>query len=141
MAVVAQSALVRHAASAKRLLAALQQQADAAEYLIGSDAAKEFLAALEERDRILGELNGVFQAIARERVGTGRERQMQAAVLQEVTQAAATALESHERLTVRAKRERDRLAAAVERSKRPDKVARQYGGYGDRRSAGLSVTG
>src|SRR5262249_37425532 len=108
-----------------------------------SDAAADLLAAIEERDRILGELNGVVQAIARERVGTGRERELQMAVLQEVAHTAAFALESHERLVRRTARERDRLAEAIERSNRPDAVANQYGafGAGARRSSGLSVTG
>jgi hypothetical protein len=135
------SALVRHATSAKRLLATLQQHADATADLIGSDAAAEFLAAIEERDRILGELNGVVQAIARERVAFGRDRDLQVAVLQEVAHTAAFALESHERLMQRTHRERDRLAEALERSNRPDTVANQYGAYGTPRSSALSVTG
>jgi hypothetical protein len=139
----APSALVRHATSAKLLLTALQQQADTTADLVGSDAAADFLAALEERDRILGELNGIVQAIARERVGMGRERELQIAVLQEVAHTAAFALESHERLMQRTQRERDRLADALERTNHPDSVANQYGAYGAgaARSSGLSVTG
>jgi hypothetical protein len=134
------SALLRHAASAKRLLTTLQQHADATANLIGSDAT-EFLAAIEERDRILGELNGVVQAIARERIALGHGREVQMAVLQEVAQTAAFALESHERLAERAHRERDRLADALERTNRPDAVANHYGAFATPRSSGLSVTG
>jgi hypothetical protein len=132
--------MLRHAESAKRLLAALEQHAIAAEKLLGSDTPTDFLAAIEERDRLLGELNGVVEAIARERMPTGRARAAQLAVLEEVGRIAATALESHERLVQRASRERDRLASAVERSNRPDQVANQYAGYRSR-SAGLSITG
>jgi len=137
----APNALMRHATSAKRLLASLQQHSDATADLIGNDAATDFLAAIEERDRILGELNGVVQAIARERVATGHERDLQVAVLQDVAHTAAFALESHERLMRRTQTERDRLADALERSNRPDAIANQYGAYEAPRSSGLSITG
>lgn len=141
MAVGVQGAIARHAASAKRLLVVLQQHADASAELLGTDDAADFLAAIDERQRMLGELDGHFQAIARERVIGARERQMRIDVLQELTASAKSALDAHERLTVRAQQQRDRLAAAVNRSGRPDTVARQYSAYGAQRSAGLSVTG
>lgn len=137
----AQSAIVRHAASAKRLLAALKQHADASADFLGTEAGTSFLAAIDERERMLGELNGVFQAIARERVTTPRDRETRIAVLQELAASASAALEAHERLTHRARQERDRLAVAIDRSTRPDSVARRYSAYGDPRSAGLSITG
>jgi hypothetical protein len=141
MAAGVQGAITRHAAAAKRLLAVLQQHADASAELLGSDAAADFLAAIDERQRLLGELSGHFQAIARERVIGARERQMRIDVLQELTASAKSALEAHERLTVRAQQERDRLGVAVTLAGRPDSVARQYSAYGAQRSAGLSVTG
>jgi hypothetical protein len=141
MAVTQLSPIVRHAALAKRLLATLQEQTEATMNLIGGDTPTEFFAALEERDRLLGELNGVVEAMTRERVSTGRERQMQVAVIHEIVQAAAAVFASHGQLAERVLRERDRLAEAVERSNKPDTVANQYSGYGMRRSAGLSVTG
>ena len=133
--------MVRHAATAKRLLAALHQHANATADLIGGDTPTEFFAALEERDRLLGELNGVVQAITREQVTTPRDKQTRAAVVQEVVNGATAALASHEQLVVRMQRERDRLADAVERSAKPDTVAKQYSGYAATHSAGLSVTG
>jgi hypothetical protein len=136
----ASSAMARHAASATRLLAVLQQHADESADLIGSDAVT-FLAALEERDRVLGQLNGVVEAIVRERVATGRARTAQLALVKDIAQAAASALESHERLMLRARRERDRLAEAVALVDRPDPVADHYATFGVPRSAGLSVTG
>jgi len=141
MAAGVQGAITRHAAAAKRLLAVLQQHADASAELLGSDAAADFLAAIDERQRLLGELNGHFQAIVRERVIGARERQMRIDVLQELATSAKSALEAHERLTARAQQDRDRLAVAVNLSGRPDSVARHYSAYGAQRSAGLSVTG
>jgi hypothetical protein len=141
MAVGVQGAIARHAASAKRLLAVLQHHADASAELLGTDATADFVAAIDERERMLGELNGLFQAIARERVIGQRERQMRITVLQELAASAKSALEAHERLTARAQQERDRLAAAIDLTNRPDPVARHYSAYGVQRSAGLSVTG
>lgn len=132
---------MRHAASAKRLLASLQQQADATTNLVGGDTPTEFFAALEERDRLLAELSGVVQAMTRERAATGRDRQVQIAVIQDVVQTATAALASHAQLAERVQRERDRLSDAVTRSNKPDTVAHQYSTYGAQRSAGLSVTG
>lgn len=141
MAVVQTSPIVRHATTAKRVLAALQQHADATASLIGGDAPAEFFTALEERDQLLGELNGIVAAITREPVKTARDQQVRMTVIQEIVDAAATTLASHQQLVARMQRERDRLADAVERSSKPDTVAKQYSGYGAARSAGLSVTG
>jgi hypothetical protein len=118
MAAAVQSPLARQAASAKALL-----------------------AALDERDRLLTQLNQVIDAIVHARVIGSQERAARMTLAREIAEAAAMALESHERLVARAQLERDRLAGAVERSTRPDTVARQYSNAGRRRSAGLSVTG
>jgi hypothetical protein len=140
MAVLEHSPIMRHAATAKRLLAALQQHTETTLNLVGGDAPTEFFAALNDRDRLLAELNGVVEAITRERAMTRRDREIQIAVVQDVVHTATAALASHNQLVARVQRERDRLADAVQRSSRPDSVANQYSGYA-RRSAGLSVTG
>ncbi len=141
MAVVEYSPILRHAASAKRLLIMLQQHTEATLSLVGGDTPTEFFTALHERDRLLAELNTVVEAITRERTMTRRDREMQIAVVKDVVQTATVALASHNQLAERVQRERDRLADAVQRSSKPDTVAQQYSGYGARRSAGLSVTG
>ena len=141
MAVAQLSPIVRHAGLAKQLLAALKQHGDATAKLGGGEAPAEFFAALEERERLLTDLNNVIEAMTRERLGTGRERQVQIALIQDVLQSAMAAVESQNQLVERVQVERNRLADAVERSSKPDTVAHQYSGYGMRVSAGLSVTG
>lgn len=141
MAVAQLSPIVRHAGLAKQLLAALQQHGDATAKLVGGEAPTELFAALEERERLLAELNNVVEAMTRERLGTGRERQVQIALIQDVLQTATAAMSSQNELVGRVQRERNRLADAVERSNKPDTVAHQYSGYGMRVTAGLSVTG
>lgn len=141
MPVVDYNPMLRHAASAKRVLAALQRHTETTMSLIGGDVPAEFFAALRERDRLLAELNGVVEAITRERAMTRRDRETQIAIVKDVVQAAAAALASHNQLAERVQRERDRLADAVQRSSKPDTVAQQYSGYGARRSAGFSVAG
>lgn len=60
----------------------------------------------------------------------------------EMAQAAAAALESHDRLASQTRRERDRLADALHRSDRADAIAHQYGvAAPGGRSGTLSVTG
>lgn len=135
------SPVVRHAALAKQLLATLQHHTDATANMVGGENPTELVDALQERDRLLAELNGVVEAMTREPVSNARDRQMQIAVVQDVVKSATAALASHQQLLERVQRERDRLADAVQRAKQPDTVAHQYAGYGARRSAGLSVTG
>jgi hypothetical protein len=141
MAVAAQSAIARHAAVAKQLLAVLQQHAEATAESIGSDLATGVLAAIEQRDELLRQLDGAIAALKRERVITSQDRQVRAAALHDLTTAMHTALDAHARLMQRAQLERDRLAVAVGRANRPDAVARQYSPYASPGSAGLSVTG
>ena len=94
MAVAEYSPMLRHAASAKRLLAALQRHADATMSLVGGDTPTEFFAALNERDRLLAELNGVVEAITRERAVTRRDRETQIAIVKDIVQTATAALAS-----------------------------------------------
>ena len=141
MAVAQLSPIVRHAGLAKKLLAALEQHGDATAKLVGGEIPGDFFAALDERERLLAELNNVIEAMTRERLGIGRERQVQIGLIQDVLQAAMAAVESQNKLVDRVQTERNRLADAVERSSKPDVVAHQYVAYGMPRSAGLSVRG
>lgn len=130
----AQSAIARHTTSAVQVLAALDENAESAVALLGDDDADALKTLLEERDVLLTELNSVVETLAHESTRGGFTSPPQ------LTEAAARALESHARLMARVENERDRLGAAVERSKRPDAVAHQYTATAPR-SAGLSVTG
>jgi hypothetical protein len=141
MAEAVQTPLARNAASARALLAALERHAASTADLIGEDTAADFFAAMDERDQLFTQLSQVVDAVVQARVIGSRERAAHAFLVQQIAQEVATTLESHERLVARAQVERDRLAGAVERSMRPDTVARQYGHAGRRRSAVLSVTG
>ncbi|HEY4132909.1 MAG TPA: hypothetical protein VGM50_20005 [Gemmatimonadaceae bacterium] len=135
------SPVVTYAAHAQQLLAELDRHTVATMDLIGGETPTEFFMALHERDRLFGELNAVVEAMTRERAITARDREVQVAVVQEVVKSATVALGSHKQLVERMQQERDRLADAVQRAKKPDTVAHQYAGYGARRSGGLSITG
>jgi hypothetical protein len=136
------SAIAQHVEAAKRLLDELEQHAESALEALGSDDGAEFLAAVEERDRILGELNGVVEALAHERLDDPDHQGTDSTLLAEMAHAASAALESHEHLLARTQVERDRLAAALDRTKRPDAVAHQYAvATNGPRSTTLSVTG
>lgn len=129
------SAIALHVEAAKRLLDALERHADVAIQALGSENGEGFTAAVDERDRILVELNEVVEALAHERL-------TDADGLPAIAQAASAALESHEALLERTRQERDRLAAALDRAGRPDAIAHQYAAATNvRRSATLSVTG
>lgn len=134
------SAIAQHVEVAKRLLDELEQHAETALQALGVDGA-EFAAAVDERDRVLAELNGVVEALAHERLG-GSEAPNDSALLAEMAQKASAALESHGTLLARTQLERDRLAAALDKTARPDLVASQYAvATSARRAATLSVTG
>jgi hypothetical protein len=136
------SAIALHVEAAKRLLDELEQHADSALRALGSDDTGEFLAAVEERDRVLAELNDVVEALAHERLSSAGSHGADAELLAEMAQAASDALESHETLMARTQQERNRLAAALEASKRPDSIAHQYSvASGAPRRTTLSVTG
>ena len=135
-----------HVEAAKRLLRELEQHAAVAtDVLIAGDSV-EFLAMLEKRQRLLAQIERVVEVLAQERAqsrGRFDERGSEtAALIGEVTEAAAGALESHERLVGRVRAERDRLAAAVSRTEQPDSIANHYAATSHVvRQQTLSVTG
>jgi len=137
-------AIASHVEAAKRLLRELEQHAETALSALGSEGGTEFVEAVSQRDKILAQLDVVVEALSQERlVGEGTEEQdAMSGLFAEMAQAAAAALESHNQLTSHARRERDRLAAALERTNRPDPVAHQYAAAAAAtRSRTLSVTG
>jgi hypothetical protein len=144
MSTAGASAIAFHVETAKRLLDELEQHAELALETLGAEDGSEFLAAIAERDRILVELNDVVEALAHERVGAAPESpsQEEAKLLSDMARAAAAALHSHEHLLSRTQTERDRLAAALARTNRPDSIAHQYAvATNVPRPRTLSVTG
>jgi len=140
------SAIAVHVEAAKRLLRELEQHAETALHALGRESGAEFFAAVDERDRILGELDGVVEALTHEQQASGvspaDEDAETAALFADMAHAAAAALESHDRLAVETRRERDRLASALHRTTRPDSVASHYAASsGAPRQRTLSVTG
>jgi hypothetical protein len=138
--------IARHVEVAQRLLAELERHAEAAQHALGRDNGADFFAAVDARDAILGELDVVVTSIAHERsvsLEAGLEQDaITNQLLSEMAQAAARALESHDRLAVRARRERDRLGFALQRADRPDSVATQYAvASAATRPRAFSVTG
>src|SRR5579885_2917335 len=118
------TAIAQHVEAAKRLLDELERHAETALDALGSEDAAGFQSAVDERDRILADLNHVVEALTQERlVDTDAETRE---LVDRMAAAAAAALESPERLTHRTKQERDRLAAALQRTTRTDSVANQY---------------
>jgi uncharacterized protein YukE len=138
-------AIASHIEAAKRILAELEEHADTAMRALERDGGAEFFAAVDERSRVLRELDAVVEALAHERSAMSDPSSdlETGALFADMARAAAAALESHEQLLAQTQRERDRLAAAVQRSNRPDSVALQYA-TAVARPAGLrtfSVTG
>jgi hypothetical protein len=139
-------ALALHVGAAKRLLQELEEQAEAALHALGRDNGAEFFAVVDDRDRILGQLDKVVSAITKERGSVvdaaGDLDPDAAALLAEMAQIAATALESHAQLIALTRRERDRLAVASNRASRPSPMAKQYSALdGMHQTRSLSVTG
>jgi hypothetical protein len=118
-----------HAAIAKRLLQELDQQAEAALDALDREQSEQFFAAVDARDGLLGQLDGVIGDLTREHGqtvdGTYPDTALQA-MLDDVARAASAALASHQRLVAQARRERDRLRSVMERVDRPDAIANQY---------------
>jgi hypothetical protein len=144
MATTRSNGIALHVEAAKRLLRELESQAETALDALGRDSGDEFLAAVNERDQILGQLDEVVEALAHERVGFGaaNEDAETSQLLAEMARAAAAALESHEYLAAQTRRERDRVGAALERTARPDSIASQYGATSSGpRPRTFSVTG
>lgn len=136
------SAIAVHVEAAKRLLRELEQHAEVALTALGHESGTEFFAAVNARDQILGQLDGVVNALTTERQAaqSPSDAKEMASLFAEVARAATTALETHDRLTSETRRERDRLALALRRTARPDSVARQYGASKPRART-ISVTG
>ena len=140
-------AIARHVDAAKALLRDLEQQAEAAMSALGRDQIAAFFAAVDDRTRTLEQLDDVVDALVQERnLARGQSAEADAAsraLIVEVARAAASALESHERLTSEARRERNRLAQAHERVGRPDGVAHRYAASASQapRSRTFSVSG
>jgi signal transduction histidine kinase len=134
-----------HIDAAKRLLEELEEHAVQARAVLDRDGGADFIAVIDARDRILAELTDVVDAIARERTAmpNSRERQVEIApIFADMARAAAAALESQQELTARAAQERNRLAAALHNTNRPDSVASHYAASGSPlRPRSLSVTG
>lgn len=138
-------AVARHVEAAKRLLRELEQHAGTALDALGREDGSEFLAAVTERDRILAQLDQVVEALSQSRSAAsprGEQDPEITALFSEMAAAAAAALESHDQLAKSTRAERDRLAAALQRSNTPDSVASQYSAVANAgRPRTLSVTG
>jgi len=121
-------AIASHVEAAKRILAALEEHANTAMSALERDGGAAFFAAVDERSRVLAELDSVVEALAHERAmsDAAQDDPATGALLADMARAAAAALESHEQLVAQTRRERDRLAAAMQRANRPDSVALQY---------------
>jgi hypothetical protein len=140
------SAIALHVEAAKRLLRELEQHAETALHALGHDSSDVFVAAVDERDRILAQLDEVVGALASERAATvdasGEQDPEVTSLFTEMAQAAAKALASHDQLAWHTRRERDRLAAALQRTNRPDSIAHHYAvAATPARPRTLSVTG
>ncbi|MEO7085979.1 MAG: hypothetical protein ABI442_03990 [Gemmatimonadaceae bacterium] len=122
------SAFALHVEAAKRLLEELELHADSAMNAIGRESGTEFFAAVDERDRILEELDAVVDALAHARAiaGPGPRGGVEPSLLNDMARAATAALESQEKLLLRTRQERDRLADALQATKRTDTVASHY---------------
>jgi hypothetical protein len=137
------SAIAVHVEAAKRLLRELEEHAQKALHALGREGGADFFAAVDARDRVLGELDGVVNALTNERAANeprDGDNAEASSLLAEMAQAAASALESHDRLAMETRRERDRLAAALRRTTRPDSVAHQYAASRPRTRT-ISITG
>jgi ABC-type transporter Mla subunit MlaD len=134
-----------HVEAAKRLLRELEQHAETALNALGQENGAEFFAAVDERDRILSQLDEVVEALTQERAATvevlGQADPETMTLMTEMAQAAAAALESHEHLAAQTRRERDRLAAALHLTSKPDSVAHHYAMGNSPLARTLSVTG
>ena len=139
------SAIALHVEAAKRLLKELEQHVETALHALGHESSDGFVAAVDERDRILAQLDEVVEALASERAASdahGAQDPEVTSLFTEMAQAAAAALASHDQLAWHTRRERDRLAAALQRTNRPDSIAHHYAvAATPARPRTLSVTG
>ena len=139
------SAFAQHVETAKRLLGELEQHADSARQALQQDRGAEFLAAIEERERLLHGLSEVVTELAHDHAAAadGAIQDVETSrLLAEMAHAAARALESHRQLESDTQRERDRLGSAIQKGSRSDSVASQYAAASNTpRPQMLSVTG
>lgn len=135
--------LATHVATAKRLLESLEEQAASALGALEHEGGAGFAGALDERNRILGQLTEVVDAIAQQGGTEAAQDEGLQPMLAEMARAAAAALESQQLLTTQASRERNRLAVVLHNTNRRDTVAQQYAAAtgGSPRRATLSVSG
>ncbi len=107
-----QSAIALHVEAAKRLLHELEQHASVAIDALDTDAGAVFVAAVAASNETLLDLDAVVSTLTEQRSGVEATPlpEAEAAMLDDVSRAAAAALESHERLLHRTRQERDRIA-------------------------------
>jgi len=142
------NSLAPHVEAAKRVLRELERHADAAIDTLNGGDSSQFAAAIQERETLLAKLSQVVDVLNHERArangpeSKGRETAETRALMGDLARAAASVMASHERLVASVTVERDRLAGAVSRADKPDKVANQYAAmsYASQQST-LSVTG
>jgi hypothetical protein len=115
MSTASPSAIAIHVEDAKRLLRELEQQAHTAISALGRENSSEFFSAVEERGRILGQLDHVVTALTNER-GAAADAEI-SSLFMEIAHAAARALELHERLATETRRESDLLAPSLRRTR------------------------
>ena len=106
----------------------------------------DFLSAVDERGRVLAQLGEVVEALSEEKSPSGEPwaatDPAARALFADMARAAAAALESHDQLATHARRERDRLGAALHRSSQPDSVAHHHSvSSTSPRTRTISVTG
>jgi len=124
MAPRAKPATRDHVAAAKQLLAELDGHTRAIADGIGRTDGAQVLAAVEQRGRLLAQLDDVTHEMAR---AGSWQRPTDQPAFDDLLNAASAALHSQDQLFRRARGERDRLSAALGRNVRPDAIADQYG--------------
>jgi len=139
-------AIAVHVEAAKRLLRELEQHAETALQALSQESGSDFLSAVDERDRVLAQLGEVVDALSEERSPSGEpwaaSDPAARALFADMARAAAAALESHDQLALHARRERDRLSAALHRTSQQDSVAHHYSASSaSPRTRTISVTG
>ena len=110
-----------HVAAAKQLLAELDLHANAITKAIGQDDGAKILAAVDQRGRVLAELEDVTQSLAR-----SGSWQSGHPPFSQLLSAASAAQDSQDQLFHRVRGERDRLATALGKNLRPDAIADRY---------------
>jgi hypothetical protein len=105
----------------KQLLGALEAHSDSIHSAL-EQGAGDISAELEERQRMFEQLDLRVHAL----VSTEQNVDTRRRLLSELARPVADIVEAQERLVAKARKERDRIGAAIERLDRPDLVARQY---------------